>query len=885
MAAAYRQRTVADSDVTTGRWHPPIAARLLMALGALGAAAIVGAIIALARSAQFHLIVAALHTPKPQVEVLKGHLPFLGTLIAVPLVVAIVTYNILRLMLLIYGWRRYLSRLARELEAKVAVRARLVPLGYVPLVRNSLSGSPGNPKTEPLTDALHAYPRLLLTGEDGSGKTIALWRHALEIARGATTWRIVTGRQTIPILVSLSRYTTAEPAPDGLRLGFLAETLRQYGAKMLAGQLPALLRHGRVQILFDGLDEIAAPQVIDIIRELSMGLNHRYKQVRVIITCRSAPLLDISEHLPLLKQLPQVTLLPLSDDEIRQLIQRAGRLGQLGPLSAATMLADIDDRVLLPLYRRPATLGMVIDLVGAGQDIPDTRARVLSDYEALLFSQAGVNGDRLVRTRRALGYLALAYRITGLAEISGAQAWNERMAVKGLLADTTKTTTTLGGNTRPLEFDEAQLVEAIDLACMAGVLERGYNNRGLRFRHNLLLYLAAARHLDVSDIGLGRVSATLLRPEWAEIVVLWGELTFDPVGLAERFSRLAQTPASTAATANLMDLDRGEPLALGLALTIAVVRLTPSAVAFMDAKEKQAAETAQHNLRDLFDRVLRYGANEQEEGRERHQRLSLSLQLCENSAAGEFAPALSRLVRSSGVNRLLRAQAVQVLGLSASLASLGELTSLLMEPDPIVREALQRGFHLAGADAADPLLDLMTQYPPSETIHRRALDALIAVDGAAVPSALARLNAPTVAGRIAAITALGALRDRRGLDMLMELLKDTDATIRLAATRALGRMGDTKVQAELLHLLSVNNEEQRIAAAEALGILRSERAMKPLIKLLDDRQPKVRAAAAEALGHLGDIRAVDSLRKHLSDKDAWAQAAAATALRALGQRA
>ena len=397
--------------------------------------------------------------------------------------------------------------------------------------------------------------------------------------------------------------------------------------------------------------------------------------------------------------------------------------------------------------------------------------------------------------------------------------------------------------------------------------------------------MAAARHLDNSDSGLGRVSPALLRPDWSEILIIWGGLTSDPVGLAERLSRLAKTPGGTAVTAKLLNMEQGESLALALALTVAVIRLAPVAVAAAEPQHRQHAEDAQHNLRDLFDRVLRYGTDDHDDLRERRQHLAAALHLCEESTAGELAPALARIVRAPGVNRLLRAQAVQVLGLSASRASLGELTSLLLEPDAIVREALHRGFHLAGADATDPLLDLIASHPASETIYRRALEALVAVDGAAVPIVLGHLESTQPAMRIAAIAALGALHDRRALDPLLDLLKGNDLALRLAVTRALGRLGDTKAQPELLLLLDAPSEDQRVAAAEALGMLRSERAIKPLIKLLDDRQAKVRAAAAEALGHLGDRRAIDPLRKHLTDKDAWAQAAAATALRALGQRA
>jgi HEAT repeat protein len=812
-----------------------------------------------------------------------AQLPYLGALVGVAVAVGALTYNAIRISVLVGGWQRYLSRLERDLGSRVAARGRLSSLGYLPTGRGPLAGTPGNPTAEPLANLLPYYPRAMLTGEDGAGKTIALWRYGLDVARHVSVWRIITRRQVIPILVSLAGYVQSDPDPNGLRVRHLATLMRDYDAELLARHLPSHLRRGRVLLLFDGLDEISSAQASDVLKELAVGLPQRYRNVRVVMTCRSTMYDDLAERLPLLKDFATISLLPLRTDEVRAVLHRAERLDQLGAQRASDVLDEIERRELMPIYRRPALLVMLLDILAGGQFIPGTRAQLLDEAEELQFARVGVVDARLERTRSALGYLAVAFRLTGLAEITGAQAWNERAAVRNLLSDTNTATATLGGTTKMLGFTEKELAEAIDLGSMAGILERGTHGLGLRFSHNLLLYLAAARHMDQNDAGLGRASPTLLRPEWSEIVILWGGLTTDPAGLTERLARLAATPSGSAAAAQLGDLERGASLALALALTVAVVSMAPVAVRLPAIVGPESrADWAQHTLRDMFDRVLRYGTESPGAEQERRERLRRALRQCETSAAGEFTAALARLVRVTGVNRLLRAQAVQVLGLLASNASLTALTDLLLEPDPIVREALQRGFHLAGAEAVTPLLDMMARHAATETIHRRALEALIAVDGPAVMPILARITDPQPAVRMAAIEALGALRDRRALEPLLAALRDPDANVRLTATRALGKLGDPKAQEPLLQLLQAPGEEQRVAAVEALGALRDDRALKPLIKLLDDKQSRVRAAAAEALGHIGDTRAVAPLRKRLADKDAWAQAAAATALRALG---
>nr|MBA3826271.1 NACHT domain-containing protein [Ktedonobacterales bacterium] len=576
---ASRRDAITESELAVTAWRPPTGQRLgLFGLGLLVGAAVVTPVLFLFAGLRSQLF-AALGHPRQLGQTPMEVLIFGGVVVGLALLAISLTYQVARVSVLVRGWRRYLTRLANDLSPRLTTRARLSTLGYVPMARGPLAGTAGNPLTEPLALALAAFPRALLTGEDGAGKTTALWRYALDIARRASAWHIITGRQVIPIIVPLNGYALSDPTPRDLRVRHLAALLRSYDAELLARHLPSLVRRGRVLLLFDGLDELAPDQAELIVQELHGALAQpRYRNMQLVLACRNAVLDDLLERAPLLRQFSQVQVLPLGSDEVRAVLRRADRLGQIGGQSADSVLSDIERRALLPIYCRPATLVMLLDLLDAGHFIPATRAHLLDEYEELQFARANVVDARLARTRRALGYLAVALRLSGLAEITGAQAWNEREAVRGLLSDTAAAASNLAGVTRPLGFNERELTEAVDLGSMAGVLERGANGVGLRFRHNLSLYLAAARHLDLNDAGLGRVSPTLLRPEWSEIVVLWGGLTTDPAGVTERLLRLAQTPTGTAATARLSGTGRGTTMALALALTVATVSMTTLAL-------------------------------------------------------------------------------------------------------------------------------------------------------------------------------------------------------------------------------------------------------------------------------------------------------------------
>ena len=864
------------------RWRAPQRLRLSLAGGAvLVSLAVVGVVMALAPDTAGQLFT-DLRTGAFGGDQFVMVGPFAALLLGLAIGSGLAIYHLGRIIILVRGWQQYLFGLTRELSDYVTRHARLSALGYVPLGA-AQAGSPATsttaadatmPATAAVAGLLQATARFVLTGDHGGGKSIAVLRQALDIARSAQISRMITGRQLIPLVLPFAVYAAAAPSPEGLRVSLLVAEVNRFGARMLAERLPILLRRGRVALLLDGMDEVPPAAAAAVLEELERGVRGVYRNVRIGLTCRTAAFAGLAASSALLRFTTQIALLPLAGEETQQIIRRAGRSGMLGTRSPDAVLTQIAQHDLDAILRNPALLAMLLEIVEAGEPIPSTRAQLIAAYEAVLFARNRVAPEAIVPTQQLLGQLAVSLHAEGAAVLAGVPPWDAALAASAVLASQATVVASIGRPT--YQESDVSLAESVAVALRAGVLERDPTGLSLHFRAMALLNLAAARHLDTHDAGLGRIPPLLLRPEWLEMVILWGGLTADPLGLADRLSRMAAT--ARPGTGRPI-----EPLFHALALAVAVVSLTPMVVSPPAERAVQAQiDIAQQHLLDLFDHVLRYGLDDQQP--EQRLRLRGALRDCEDAMGGELTSTLARLVRSSQAHRIMRAQAVQVLGFLASPAALAALTTLLLEPDPTVREALSRGFHLAGAEAADPLLDLIATNASGEVIHRRALDAITAVDGPAVAPALERLQRTSPTMRAAAAEALGALRDRRALEPLLEASKDPAANVQLAAIRALGRLGDQKAQTTLLPLLQTPAEEVLIAAAEALGLLRIDRAIKPLIKLLDDEHPRVRAAAAEALGHLGDVRAIDALRQRLSDKDGWAQAAAATALRALGQR-
>lgn len=90
---------------------------------------------------------------------------------------------------------------------------------------------------------------------------------------------------------------------------------------------------------------------------------------------------------------------------------------------------------------------------------------------------------------------------------------------------------------------------------------------------------------------------------------------------------------------------------------------------------------------------------------------------------------------------------------------------------------------------------------------------------------------------------------------------------------------------KLLKALKSNKGSTRVAAMMALGEMREEAAVDPIIGILTKDYPPVQASAAIALGKIGDERAVEVLRKEMKDGDnEYVKGSSAIALARIGDK-
>lgn len=140
------------------------------------------------------------------------------------------------------------------------------------------------------------------------------------------------------------------------------------------------------------------------------------------------------------------------------------------------------------------------------------------------------------------------------------------------------------------------------------------------------------------------------------------------------------------------------------------------------------------------------------------------------------------------------------------------------------------------------------------------------------------------------ISLIGELKDPRGLPVLLDILKNKDASSRSVAVDAIGNIGDKTAVEPLLAILANTKESDGIrdASARALGKLGAKNAADALVGILNNRQDNkdVRIGAASALGAIKENKAVDLLIEVLRDEkeDLMLRIAAASSLGEIGDK-
>ncbi|MCL5036241.1 MAG: HEAT repeat domain-containing protein, partial [Chloroflexi bacterium] len=168
--------------------------------------------------------------------------------------------------------------------------------------------------------------------------------------------------------------------------------------------------------------------------------------------------------------------------------------------------------------------------------------------------------------------------------------------------------------------------------------------------------------------------------------------------------------------------------------------------------------------------------------------------------------------------------------------------------------------------------------------------------------------------RQAVVSALGDLKDPRGMELLIASLKSGESTDeRVDAANSLGKTGDPSVRPDLLaaveyghprlksaaisallelgedslpllrKMLSHKDQEVRLHVLKALSIHHDPESLEAIAKLIDDPIDSIRKEAVSSLGNYEEPAAVEALTIALADPDAEIRSLAAVMLKNMGK--
>ena len=798
------------------------------------------------------------------------------------------------------------------------------------------------PPTEPrkiplesIRQAVEKYPKFVLIGDPGAGKTTTIQRLALDAARERQT----NPKAPLPILLSLPGWADGLSPDDFIGYNWQLDINPQ-----------EMLSRRDVLLYLDGLDEMGATGP-DKARALRQWLHSGKAPQRVIVTCRAR---DYGGDLDL--GLPTVLAEQMDEERIKQFAVRYLGKNEARPFLAHILAENKDDpedsRRLFRLARNPfmLTVMMVVYKNSPPGQLPRNPGALFKRLVMALWERE--------RIRQTPGWI----------RYEDMEAAFARLAVAMIDQDTPIDV--------PMNFVLTYMPSSL---LQAGASADFIETRGeqVRFHHLLMQEFFAA-----SGLARGDFASRLEQPrfdrwgrriagKWDQVIIaLCGiipnvddlvrqvagvnpYLALDCIASGVQISETVQYEAVTKVLGILGNQDSvgrvaavealgavGDAAAWPVLLEALRDKNWYVRVAAAEALRKDSVPTVSGLLEALreWDWDTRVAAARalKQIGDTAVPGLLEALRSQEWSVRRGAAEALRELGDPAAVpglvdalrdvDSLVRRAAAEALGWIRDTAAVPGLLRVLRDEDWRVRRAAARALWQIGTPAVKGLVDAL--HDPTTDVRSSAAEALGAIgDASAVPGLIEALADPDAMVRRSAAEALGWIRDASAVPALIERLEDVDMPrwederVADIAAQSLERIGTVEALsavrkwrrgqlapaeegkpiipppleaqeksrrletpvAELLKALQDEDWFVRRGAAEALGATRNAAAVPGLIRALKDSDSDVRWVAARALGAIGDASAVPALLEALHDRDQLVPEAAAWALWQIGK--
>ncbi len=417
-----------------------------------------------------------------------------------------------------------LERVSAQQWCELADLQQLVPERFARLPgvgERQRVGTSDERQQLPGIQAVATYSKLKVLGRPGMGKTMFLKHLALQCDRGEFA------ADRVPLFVTLNDFAEASSASGKFDL---IEYLRQIATDSGVTNpsiLETLLQEGRVLLLIDGMDEVAAPVLAATLKELRK-FSDKYHKNQYVVTCRTG-----ARNLPL-RGFTEVEIAPFARAQIANFAHKwfttlADRRPQSGRTLSLQLLQQLDiseNWQLRQLVATPLFLHLACGIFHSQGKFPVQRIDFYDRIVSLLLGEwdraKGIDRTSVERglstpqTLRLLSQLAAATFERGQYSI-------ERREVERYISDFLRSLPD-----RQLTPEEIQL----ESTAILGALETQHGlpiecARGL-FSFSVPIfqeYLTARKIVSQEDRGsLERSLRGLVRhltdPQWHEVFIL-----------------------------------------------------------------------------------------------------------------------------------------------------------------------------------------------------------------------------------------------------------------------------------------------------------------------------------------------------------------------------
>ncbi len=370
-------------------------------------------------------------------------------------------------------------------------------------------------------DAVKKYPRLMVLGKPGSGKTTFLQHLATQCSEGKFQ------SERIPIFIRLKSFAKyARDEKDFKLLNYISREFGSFGISDLK-LTEMLLNHGRGLILLDGLDEVPDEneyEVVEQIREFSED----YFKNQLVITCRIAA----SQY-----RFPGFTEVEVADfnsEQIKAFAQKwfvavAQHDPKIGKALAGQFIRQLnrsENNQIRELAVTPILLHLTCLVFQTKAEFPSNRAKLYEQGLNILLKKwdeaRGIQRDEVYRNLTLPHKKELMSQIAVITFEQGDYFFAQEKIQK-LIADYLRSLPTPSTDSAQLHLESEAVLKAIE-AQHGLLVERArgiYSFSHLTFQEyftakKIVLSLAGA----TLTLSLQQVGCQITEKRWREVLVL-----------------------------------------------------------------------------------------------------------------------------------------------------------------------------------------------------------------------------------------------------------------------------------------------------------------------------------------------------------------------------